>query len=79
MEHDLTGTNPTQCDLPYPPDLLRPLADREGLRYAPDPQGMALAREAVAALIRVPPEAGPRREEWRAIRIMAPVSGSGRS
>ena len=29
--------------------------------------------------IRVPPEAGPRREEWSAIRIVAPVSASARS
>ena len=56
VEHDLTGSNPTRCDLPYPPDLLRPLADREGLRYTPHPQGIAAAREAVAALVRVPPE-----------------------
>jgi aspartate/methionine/tyrosine aminotransferase len=46
---DLTESNPTQVDLPYPPDLLAPLADPRALRYEPDALGLASARAAVAA------------------------------
>jgi alanine-synthesizing transaminase len=56
IEHDLTVSNPTLCGLPYPPDLLAPLADPGGLRYHPDPQGLLAAREAVSTLAGVPPE-----------------------
>ncbi len=49
---DLTESNPTRCDLPYPPDLLAPLAHRRSLRYEPDPQGPMPARRAVAATYR---------------------------
>src|SRR5512146_1185097 len=45
---DLTESNPTRVGLPYPPDLLRPLADERALRYDPQPLGLASAREAVA-------------------------------
>ena len=45
---DLTETNPTAVGLPYPEDLLAPLAGAGALRYAPDPLGLASAREAVA-------------------------------
>jgi aspartate/methionine/tyrosine aminotransferase len=45
---DLTETNPTAVGLPYPSTLLTPLADEGGLRYRPDPRGLASAREAVA-------------------------------
>jgi aspartate/methionine/tyrosine aminotransferase len=56
VEHDLTVSNPTQCAIPYPADLLAPLADPGGLRYAPDPQGIPSARKAVAEVAGVPPE-----------------------
>ena len=56
VAHDLTVSNPTLCDLPYPAALLAPLADPAGLHYHPDPQGMASAREALAATAGVPPE-----------------------
>jgi aspartate/methionine/tyrosine aminotransferase len=46
---DLTETNPTRADLPYPAALLTPLADARGLTYDPQPLGMRSAREAVAA------------------------------
>ena len=46
---DLTVTNPTQVGLPYPPDLLAPLADAASLSYDPSPFGLASARKAVAA------------------------------
>lgn len=46
---DLTQSNPTTADLPYPIDLLAPLADPRGLRYEPHPLGLRSAREAVAA------------------------------
>ena len=46
---DLTQSNPTACGIPYPPDLLRGLADPRGLRYEPDPRGLRSARTAVAA------------------------------
>jgi hypothetical protein len=45
---DLTESNPTHAGLAYTPDLLAPLADRKGLRYDPDPRGIAAAREGVA-------------------------------
>ncbi|HPW56506.1 MAG: pyridoxal phosphate-dependent aminotransferase [Thermoanaerobaculaceae bacterium] len=46
--YDLTVSNPTRCGIPYPPDLLQPLADPAGLVYRPDPRGLAEARRAVA-------------------------------
>src|SRR5687767_13938110 len=46
---DLTESNPTKAELPYPADLLAPLADPRALRYDPDPLGFAGARAAVAA------------------------------
>jgi aspartate/methionine/tyrosine aminotransferase len=45
---DLSLSNPTVCDFPYPADLLAPLADPRGLRYAPDPFGPPSIRAAVA-------------------------------
>jgi len=45
---DLTETNPTAVGLPYPPDLLQVLGDPAGIRYRPDPRGLADARGAVA-------------------------------
>lgn len=47
--HDLTESNPTAAGLHYPDDLLDALTDPAALRYAPDPRGLRLAREAVAA------------------------------
>jgi alanine-synthesizing transaminase len=46
---DLTETNPTAVGLPYPANLLGPLADPAAGRYAPEPLGLATARAAVAA------------------------------
>lgn len=46
---DLTVSNPTRCGLPYPRELLRPLADPRGLVYRPEPRGPLAARRAVAA------------------------------
>ncbi|HKQ59800.1 MAG TPA: pyridoxal phosphate-dependent aminotransferase [Candidatus Polarisedimenticolaceae bacterium] len=46
---DLTPTNPTECGIDYPRELLRPLAHAAALRYRPDPRGLEPAREAVAA------------------------------
>lgn len=46
---DLTESNPTRCDFVYPAqEILKPLADSQNLLYAPHPQGMLKAREAVA-------------------------------
>jgi alanine-synthesizing transaminase len=58
---DLTESNPTRPAIPYPPDLLAPLADLRGRRYDPAPAGWSGAREAVAGEyarhgISVPPE-----------------------
>ncbi len=47
--HDLTVSNPTRVDLPYPRDLLAPLASPDALAYDPAPFGLTVAREAVAA------------------------------
>jgi aspartate/methionine/tyrosine aminotransferase len=45
---DLTVSNPTQCGFRYDEaGILAALADREALRYDPDPRGMRRAREAV--------------------------------
>jgi hypothetical protein len=46
---DLTESNPTRVGLPYPHDLLVPLADPGGLTYEPAPLGLAATRTAVAA------------------------------
>lgn len=46
---DLTESNPTRVEIPYPPHLLAPLGDSRGLRYDPHPFGLAAARAAVAA------------------------------
>jgi alanine-synthesizing transaminase len=46
---DLTESNPTRAGLEYPRDLLAPLANVEGLIYAPQPFGLIEARRAVAA------------------------------
>jgi aspartate/methionine/tyrosine aminotransferase len=45
---DLTESNPTRAGFDYPSHLLAPLADPEGLCYAPDPSGLLDARLAVA-------------------------------
>src|SRR5262245_57956159 len=46
---DLTETNPTAVGLPYPSDVLTPLADPRGQCYRPDARGLAEARAAIAA------------------------------
>ena len=46
---DLTESNPTRAGFDYPADLLAPLGDPRGLRYAPAPLGLIDARRAVAA------------------------------
>ena len=46
---DLTESNPTRVELPYPPDLLAPLAAPDALAYDAEPFGLPAAREAVAA------------------------------
>jgi len=46
---DLTVTNPTTVGIPYPADILVPLADVRGSTYQPEPFGLATARRAVAA------------------------------
>jgi aspartate/methionine/tyrosine aminotransferase len=46
---DLTESNPTRAGFDYPDDLLAPLADPRGLRYAPSALGALEARRAVAA------------------------------
>ncbi len=45
---DLTQSNPTSAGIPYPPDLLAPLAHARGLTYRPQAAGLFEAREAVA-------------------------------
>lgn len=49
VPYDLTVSNPTVCAIPYPPDLLEPLASPAGLTYSPEPLGLRDARRAVAA------------------------------
>ncbi len=47
---DLTVSNPTRCGFKYDAEaLLGALADARALVYDPDPRGMVVAREAVAA------------------------------
>jgi alanine-synthesizing transaminase len=46
---DLTESNPTHAEIEYPPSLLCGLADVRGLSYDPEPFGLPVAREAVAA------------------------------
>ena len=45
---DLTESNPTRVEIPYPKDLLTSLADPAALRYEPSSFGLASARRAVA-------------------------------
>ena len=45
---DLTESNPTRVGIRYPPELLGPLADSQGLVYDPSPKGLLGARQAVA-------------------------------
>src|SRR5688500_20234463 len=45
---DLTATNPTTADIPYPAGILAPLADTPALTYRPEPLGDFAARAAVA-------------------------------
>ena len=52
VAYDLTVSNPTRCDLPYPDDLLAPLAEARGLDYRPDPRGPRAGRVAVASWYR---------------------------
>jgi aspartate/methionine/tyrosine aminotransferase len=46
---DLTVSNPTAVGLRAPDEVLALLGDATGAAYAPDPRGLASAREAVAA------------------------------
>ena len=46
---DLTVSNPTEVGLQAPDEVLALLGDARGAAYAPDPRGLASAREAVAA------------------------------
>jgi alanine-synthesizing transaminase len=46
---DLTGSNPTTAGFAYDPELMRALAEPDGLRYEPQPFGLLQARESVAA------------------------------
>ena len=46
---DLTASNPTTVGLPYPDHLLAPLSHPRGLRYEPEPLGLASARAAIVA------------------------------
>src|SRR3954452_20744627 len=46
---DLTASNPTHGGFEYPPSLLDALADPRALAYDPQPLGLEVAREAVAA------------------------------
>jgi alanine-synthesizing transaminase len=46
---DLTESNPTRVGIPYPQDVLTPLADPAGRVYHPAPLGLPAARAAVAA------------------------------
>ena len=45
---DLTESNPTRAGFDYPANLLAPLGDERGLRYAPSPLGAIEARRAIA-------------------------------
>jgi alanine-synthesizing transaminase len=46
---DLTESNPTRAGIPYPADLLAPLAQESARRYEPLPFGLPEARAAAAA------------------------------
>jgi aspartate/methionine/tyrosine aminotransferase len=56
---DLTESNPTRCELRYNQEkILAALAQPEALEYRPDPRGLSIAREAVAAYYRERAEHG---------------------
>jgi alanine-synthesizing transaminase len=46
---DMTESNPTRAEIPYPSGLLDPLAHPAALSYEPTPWGLEAAREAVAS------------------------------
>jgi len=46
--YDLTVSNPTQCGIQYPKEILSGLATPSSLTYEPDPRGLDSARTAVA-------------------------------
>jgi aspartate/methionine/tyrosine aminotransferase len=46
---DLTASNPTRCEIAFPPDLLQALTNPQALDYDPQPRGLLAAREAVCA------------------------------
>jgi len=48
---DMTVSNPTTLQMPYPEHLLTALTSTAGLAYAPAPFGLIAAREAVAAYL----------------------------
>ncbi|MEM9188422.1 MAG: pyridoxal phosphate-dependent aminotransferase [Myxococcota bacterium] len=50
---DLTASNPTTADLPYPSDYLLALAHPAATTYRPDARGLRSAREAVADALAV--------------------------
>ncbi|HEY2735119.1 MAG TPA: aminotransferase class I/II-fold pyridoxal phosphate-dependent enzyme, partial [Polyangiales bacterium] len=52
-ELDLTESNPTRAELPYPTSQLMAALDNDAQRfYAPDPRGLLAARHAVTTLMR---------------------------
>jgi len=48
-DYDLTESNPTQCGLIGPEDILSPLANPAGLGYDPNPRGPLSTRRAIAS------------------------------
>lgn len=46
---DLTESNPTRCGFLYPPEIIASFSSEKNLEYAPSPQGLFGAREAVCA------------------------------
>ncbi len=48
---DLTQSNPTQCGLSFPNDILKALQDPSGMVYEPHPFGLLRAREDLAAYL----------------------------
>lgn len=45
---DLSVSNPTVCEFPYPDDILSQLSSPNGLHYSPDPMGPHQGRKAIS-------------------------------
>lgn len=61
---DLTRSNPTECGFTYPSEFYAGLTDERSSRYAPEPLGLPIAREAVSGFYRARGRKSSPRQIW---------------